>query len=84
MKYFLGVEKQSGRTQGRMGARKAALILMKNSHFDRLLQYAQFINWINYSGLNFCFNKYFFKGDILASKVGHIQDSITHLRFLPT
>ena len=26
-------------TQGRMGARKAALILMKNSHFDRTPQY---------------------------------------------
>ena len=26
-------------TQGRMGASKAALILMKNSHFDRTLQY---------------------------------------------
>ena len=32
-------------TQGRMGASKAALILMKNSHFDRTLQYyAQQIN----------------------------------------
>ena len=28
----------------RMGASKAALILMKNSHFDRTLQYAQLIN----------------------------------------
>ena len=27
-------------TRGRMGASKAALILMKNSHFDRTLQYA--------------------------------------------
>ena len=26
-------------TRGRMGTRKAALILMKNSHFDRTLQY---------------------------------------------
>ena len=26
-------------TQGRMGASKAALILMENSHFDRTLQY---------------------------------------------
>ena len=26
-------------TRGRMGASKAALILMKNSHFDRTLQY---------------------------------------------
>ena len=29
-------------TQGRMGARKAALILMKVSHFDRTLRYANF------------------------------------------
>ena len=28
-------------TRGRMGASKAALILMKNSHFDRTLQYLQ-------------------------------------------
>ena len=27
-------------TRGRMGASKAALILMKNSHFDRTLQYS--------------------------------------------
>ena len=29
-------------TRGRMGASKAALILMKNSHFDRTLQYELF------------------------------------------
>ena len=31
-------------TQGRMGAREAALILMKNSHFDRTPQYVLCIN----------------------------------------
>ena len=31
-------------TQGRMGASKAALILMKNSRFDRTLQYTAKIN----------------------------------------
>ena len=33
-------------TQGRMGARKAALILMKQSHFDRTPQYIELLNEI--------------------------------------
>ena len=40
-------------TRGRMGASQAALILMKNSHFDRTLQYSMYIS--NFQNLHFSF-----------------------------
>jgi len=41
---FLSLLSPSYITRGRLGASKAALVLMKNSHFDRTLQYSIIIS----------------------------------------